>query len=419
MTSRLAHRSRVNRFKHSVRFILDLLAEVVFIPLSVPFALLSRLARRRIQIGLGPEPLINNLYHARALRAYGYTAETFVNEVWHITSDFDDRSATRLRGVLSFLRPYYIFAKALWRYQALYFYFNGGPLMSARWSWRIEPLLLRIAGIRTVVMPYGADVQDLVTSSNLLFKHAMSVDYPMFCDRRRRVRRQVDLWTSRADVVLSGVEWVDYMYHWDVLMLGHFSIDTADWMPVPTRDRSGPLRILHAPNHRTIKGTDYFVRAIDELRSEGLDVELVMLQGVPNDKIKEMMESVDVVADQLVIGWYAMFAIEAMAMGKPVLCYLREDLIDFYVDAGLVERGEIPLINCRPGTIKATIRSLIEDDSILERAALAGPGFVQKHHSLQHVGGVFAGINTSLGISPVSPITIHEPLAAAERSARA
>lgn len=312
------------------------------------------------------------------------------------------------------MRPYYVFVKALWRYRVLYFYFNGGPLMSARWSWRIEPFLLKLAGIRTVVMPYGADVQDLVTSPNLLFKHAMSVDYPMFCDRRRRVRRQVDLWTSHADCVLSGVEWVDYMYHWDILMLGHFSIDTSAWAPVEWRPRRGPLRILHAPNHRAIKGTDYFVQAVSDLRDEGYEVELVMLQGVPNDEIKQVMESVDLVADQLVVGWYAMFAIEAMAMGKPVLCYLREDLLDLYADAGLIDRGEIPLINCTPKSVKDTIRALIEDESILQRAALAGPCFVAKHHSLEHVGDVFHEINLSLGLSPTTTAAVEGAAATAD-----
>jgi hypothetical protein len=190
------------------------------------------------------------------------------------------------------------------------------------------------------------------------------------------------------------------MYHWDTLMLAHFSIDFDEWsMTVPREVAAdGPLRILHAPNHRNIKGSDLFASAVTELAAEGHPIELVQLQGVPNVEIRAAMESVDIVADQLLIGWYAMFAIEAMAMGKPVLCYLRDDLVDLYETAGLVEPGEIPLINCSPATLKSVLRGLVEDRDQLKEAQRRGPEFVRKHHSTESVGAVFARINRSLGL---------------------
>jgi hypothetical protein len=133
---------------------------------------------------------------------------------------------------------------------------------------------------------------------------------------------------------------------------------------------------------------------------EGFDIELVMVEGVPNEKIRELMASVDVVADQLIIGWYAMFAIEGMAMGKPVLCYLRNDFENLYTVAGLIQSREIPIINCTPLTVKDRIRDMAKNQDKLTEIGICSREFVLRHHSVESVGMVFDKINRSLGIVP-------------------
>lgn len=386
-----------------------LTVDLLFLVASVPVAIVARFVPKHVDVGLGPEPLINNVYHKRALERFGYTVETFVDQVWFITSEFDYRGDLRFRGLLAPLRSYALFMRTVFRHRCLYIYFNGGPLMSRPVSWRVEPFLYRIAGVRVVVMPYGGDVQVMSRSRNLWFKNAMAVDYPNHRLRQRRVAKQIDLWTARADHILSGVEWVDYQYHWDTLMLGHFSIDVDSWESTATqRPADGTLRIFHAPNHKTIKGSDHFIRAVEELRAEGVDVEVVMRERVPNEVIRETMASVDVVADQLIVGWYAMFALEAMAMGKPVLCYLRQDLLDLYEVEGLLQPGEMPIVNCNPLTVKETIRRLAADKTQLAEIAERGKRFVRAHHSIESVGAVFDRINREVGISPSGqPSTGH------------
>lgn len=387
--------------------LLKLGVAVAALPFLALLAMTARFLPKRVDVGLGPEPMINNVYHKLALVNAGYSAETFVLAVYYITDRFDYRADLVLPRPLGFLRGFLLFARAVFRYKVLYIYFNGGPLMIYPLIWRLEPLLLSLAGVRTVVMPYGGDVQDLTRSDNLLFKHAQSRDYPGYRLRRQRVAEQVDLWTKNGDHIISGVEWVDYMYHWDTLMLGHFSIDAAEWEAELGPAEDGPLRILHAPNHKSIKGTDYFVSAVEELQQEGYSVEMDLVQRVSNEEIRRRMHLADVVADQLVVGWYAMFAIEAMAMGKPVLCYLRPDLVDFYTAAGLCRPNEIPLINCTPLTVKEEIRRLCVDRDRLRRTGEAGVQYVHEHHSLQHVGAVFSQINSQLGVEPSSQESDH------------
>jgi len=371
--------------------------------LLTPFVilcLLSRFLRKPFDVGLGPEPLINNIYHKRALVAKGYRVQTFVSQVYFITAEFDVRADLIFKnGVSKAFLPYYLFAISVLRYKSIYIYFNGGPLGLTPF-WRIEPFFYRLANVKVVVMPYGSDVQDLSRSPNLLFKNAVARDYPRHRLSRKRTVKRIDLWTRHASHVIGGCEWVDYMYYWSTLMLAHFSIDTDAWQPVEEKEKNSTFRIFHAPNHRNIKGTAHFIKAVEELKREGLDVELVMREKVPNTEIKKLIASADMVADQLIMGWYAMFALEAMSMEKPVLCYLREDLKELYTAAGLIEKDEIPIVNCNLFTIKDTIREFVKNRDRLKDIGKRSRQYVVKHHSLDYVGEVFARINSSMGITP-------------------
>jgi glycosyltransferase involved in cell wall biosynthesis len=275
-------------------------------------------------------------------------------------------------------------------------------------------MLYKLAKVKVVVMAYGGDVQDLSRSPNLLFKDAMARDYPLHRLRRRRIAARIDLWTRWADHIIGGCEWVDYLYYWDTLMLAHFSIDVDRWRPVDGQASQTAsaerrtLRILHAPNHRTIKGTQFFIDAVNELVAEGVDIELIILERLPNHRVREVMATVDIVADQLIIGWYGMFALEAMAMEKPVLCYLRSDLETLYMATGLVATDEIPIVRCFPGTVKERIRELALDRAKLGEIGKRSREFVISHHSTQAVGKVFDSINRSIGITPSDSIDARD-----------
>ena len=366
--------------------------------------IISRYVKRDIDVGLGPLPLINNVYHKVALEQAGFSAETFVNKTFFITDEFDvDLTIWNDRVLLKRLVPYYLFCRVLFRYRVLFIYFNGGPFILKKYLLNaLEPKFYKLARVKIVVMPYGGDVQLLTRCKNLVYRHAIDSDYPKFWKMHELTRKNIDRWTRYADWVISGADWVEYMYHWDSLMLGHFSIDMDRWAPEEEKEYrhrdSARLRILHAPNHTMIKGTDAVTAAIELLKGEGLDLELILLQGVPNSEIRKAMEDVDLVADQFVIGWYAMFAIEAMAMGKPVLCYLREDLVELYVKAGLVTENEIPLINTDLREIASKIRWAYDNREELRAIGRKGREFVKKYHSTEYVGGVFTGILNELGI---------------------
>jgi len=388
----------IKYFYYCFRFVFELLV----LPFLAVVALVSSRINKVMGIGLGPFPLINNIYHKRALELSGYSAETFVSQVWHITSNFDVRFDQHWlsKNILcrKLLLNLYIFCWSALRYRSLIVYFDGGPLgQGTAFLWRLEPYLYRLAGVKTVVLPYGSDVQVMSRSPNLQFKHAMAADYPQHRIRHAHIQAMVDVWSSAGSHIVGGCEWVDYMHHWDTLMIAHFSIQLPEPMESSAPVRSGPLKLLHAPNHREIKGTRHVVRAVEELRSEGLDIELVMVERVPNEEVRRLILDADVVVDQLIIGWYAMFAIEAMASAKPVICHLRHDLEVLYVATELLENfEEIPIIRADVFTFKDVIRRLHADRSLLTTAANRGRSYVERHHSVEAISLAFSKIFAKL-----------------------
>lgn len=379
--------------------------EVVCLPFLMVLSLLSRAWVKKIQIGIGPEPLINNVYHKLALEKQGFSVETFVSHVYVITDQFDIRGDQ----ISSFhiVQSLYLFVRTLFCYESLYIYYTGGALGSSLLLWRFEPFFYLLANIRTIVMGYGTDVQDLTRTKNLNLKFALAKEYPLHRVNRKTVARKIDFWSGYGSHVISGCEWVDYVAGWDTLTLGHFSIDLNKFTPYLDKPRSQqtdqqnrPLKIFHAPNHRLTKGTRFFIQAVAELQAEGLNVELVMKEKVSNQEILKTMCACDVVADQLMIGWYAMFAIEAMAMKKPVLCFLRPDLLELYQTAGIIQKNEVPLINCHPSNVKEIIKRLAQDRASLYDLGEKSRRYVEKFHSLESMGRIFTKINGSLGIMP-------------------
>ena len=380
--------------------------EILYIPLLFIICWISRFFNKKYQIGLGPEPLINNIYHKKALEKYGYSAETFVNDVFYITKDFDQIISIKNRYLKRILQHilHIDFLFFIFRYEAIYLYFNGGPLQSSKILSFLEPYLLKTAHIKVVVMPYGGDVQDLSRSNNLLYKDAMTLDYPEHKLRRKRISMNIDRWTTHSDHIISGCDWVDYMHHWDTLMSAHFSIDIDSIRNkyLKERERNKTFKILHAPNHRDIKGTNYLIGAVNRLKDEGYDIELRLLERKSNDEVLKEINNADLIVDQLIIGWYAMFAIESMALEKPVICYLREDLLDFYSQKNILSREDIPLINATTQNIYFVIKKAYESPDMLQKASKKGPDFVNDMHSIKSVGMVFSNINESIGLHPKS-----------------
>lgn len=340
----------------------------------------------RPRLAYGPIPIISIKYMSEAMRRVGFDTLTLVHEVYSINArgDFDHVGDTMFDGAR---RPvvagdFGAFAWLLRRYDVFHFFYDGGFLRRTPLR-RLEVQLLHLAGKRVVVMPYGSDVALVSEIQSVPWRDGLLADYPALGGGESRRRAWIRYFTTHADYVVAGLVHFETLPRWDLLTIHYYPIDTDEWAaagePSTADGRSGPVVVLHAPNHRAVKATDALVQACNELRAEGLQVTLRLLEGVPNTQVREEMRRADVIAEQFILG-YGLTAIEGMSLEKPVVSNLTDDR--YY--AMFRERtrfGQCPIVSSTTDALKETVRQLVVDPSLRTQVGAAGREYVLREHS--------------------------------------
>lgn len=163
----------------------------------------------------------------------------------------------------------------------------------------------------------------------------------------------------------------------------HISLD--EWSPVYTQLERRPLRIGHAPSHRKVKGTDLILKALEQLAAEGHEYELVLVEGLPNDQARLKYEQIDVLIDQLHAGWYGGLAVEVMALGKPVMVYIRDEDLQFIP---LEMKADLPVLRVTLETVKDDLRRLMQmPRDELHALAQRSRRYVERWHDPLRIAG--------------------------------
>lgn len=174
------------------------------------------------------------------------------------------------------------------------------------------------------------------------------------------------------------------------------AIDLDTWPYVGAVDSAEAPLICHAPSRRGVKGTDILLGALDRLKAAGVPFRLDLIEGVPNHEARQRLMRADVVVDQLQIGWYGVMAVEAMALGKPVVAYLRDDLVP-QAPPGL------PVVTASPETVGDQLRALLSDAQRRRELGARGRAFCEGYHGNSVVAGRLTDIYREALAAPARP----------------
>jgi hypothetical protein len=241
--------------------------------------------------------------------------------------------------------------------------------------------VLRRAGKVIAVTFQGDDArQGDFCRANFEVEPASEVEpgyYTPQSDARRR--RVVDLFDRHADLIYALNPDLFHVLPERARFLPYAHVDLRSWKAVGVDLEPGrPPRLTHAPTHRGIKGTRHLLRAVEELRSQGVRFEFELVEGVSHDEARRRFARTDLLVDQLLLGSYGGLAVELMALGKPVVCYMRAS------DLGCMPEAmarELPLIHAAPAQLVGVLRDWLTRP----RSALAEQGrrsrlFVERWH---------------------------------------
>ncbi len=251
-------------------------------------------------------------------------------------------------------------------YDIIHFNF-GQSLITLRAAGRVlnELPLLKRAGITVLVTFQGCDVrpqaQCFCTQEHCRaedrYRAPNAARFLRYADRCFHLNPDLRRW-------LPGSRFLPYA-----------SVDLAAVRPAAELPPADVVRVAHAPSNREVKGTAHVIAAVEQLRAEGVAVVLDLIEGVSREEVLARVAAADVVVDQLLIGWYGGFAVEAMALHKPVVCHIFEQTPE---DNPFGE--ELPIVRATPATLVERLRELAGDGDLRARLGTEGRRFCERRH---------------------------------------
>ncbi|MGD1845981.1 MAG: hypothetical protein ACFB10_11360 [Salibacteraceae bacterium] len=374
----------------------------VFYLCLVTYWLMIRMQRKRYhrlhpeakpRLIWGDHPLMNNQYWSDAMQANGYHSETLMK--WHMNyqnrTTFDGfTDELKVTGIgkidqmlLNWFRPIIAFTYAVKRADIFHHHFYGGFLCNT-WMRPFEAQLLHWFGCKVVITGVGGDLYCNSTIRNQSIKTGFLINYPGRVWIEKQTERNIKYWALNADCVIVGFQ-IDAMPRWDVMPMNMIVVDTDKIQPKAhysdANGKNGVVKVIHAPNHRGIKGTEFLVRAVEELQQEGLQVELILLENVQNEEVLRLMrEEADILVEQLY--WaYALTSMEGFATGLPVLGNLEEYENALHIFRRFSYLNECPMLSTTPENVKDQLRMLVTRPDLREALGRACRAYGEKYHS--------------------------------------
>lgn len=201
-------------------------------------------------------------------------------------------------------------------------------------------------------------------------------------DRENRIHRWVGSKAATAAIVQDR-ELASYLVgSYRVIYVMPFAI-AIDRLPLHSTDAAaatagdGPVRVLHAPSDRRIKGSDAIERAMAEAARD-VPLEPVTVSSASHAEVLDAIASADVVVDQLNAETPGVLAAEAMALGKPVLCEYDASRLGAFA-------RPCPVLAITRQTLRERLVELCADPQLRARLGREGRDYAAEVHAPERV----------------------------------
>ncbi len=216
--------------------------------------------------------------------------------------------------------------------------------------------------------PYGLDVKYLEKQKKKFFIEFWGSDIrlhnierernPYFIsdnsNNNHRKLNRLKFWSDQTNQVIMSDNSADIFLKpfFEKIHIVRQRINTSFYKPKYPNPENKVPKIMHAPTVKNTKGTKYIEEAIYKLEKKGLKFKYEEVQTQHHHKALKLYQEADLIVDQLLMGSHGVFAVEALALGKPVLSYIHDDLLKTY------PKG-FPVINANPDTIEQVLEEWI------------------------------------------------------------
>lgn len=284
------------------------------------------------------------------------------------------------------------FIFSLFRYDI--FHFISGETILTRKLRRFELAVYKLLGKRVIMHLVGSDVR----SEEFIYWKEKNIK--KFLAGEQSIERNLP-WQKKLiadiekyiDFILVSTpdlkQFVRNAVYYPVLIDLEKFLNEVKPMPPSRKKRGDEIVILHAPSNTALKGTAHIHEVLKRLKDNpSYNIRLIL----PGEKILgtvkkyavtryelfEIYKEVDIMIDQMIIGWYGLQSIEALCTGKEVISYVDKDLEkDLFTNCPIklasVNTLEQVIINCIENIYNGSISSY--EDKI---------DWVKRYHTIEN-----------------------------------
>lgn len=230
--------------------------------------------------------------------------------------------------------------------------------------------LLKEQGKKMIMHHWGSDVRTVKMVSKL---NPNPLERTYYTDEE--IHQQLTILSKYIDTaIVQDYEAFPYVqdYYKNVIVLPLACNIENFQVAYPSVYNNNPL-IVHAPTNRKFKGSDYIDTAINRIRDKA-KFTYYLVEKMSHETALSIYKKADIIVDQLLCGTYGMFSVEAMAMGKPVVAFIREDVRAKFPD-------DLPIVQATPETLADVLLELVKDPERRHELGKAGRKYVKRYHA--------------------------------------
>lgn len=322
--------------------------------------------------GAAGQPYINS----RAQRQLGYKSDCVIatESKFGYNADYriiekDKKKKERLQAFSTFIKQNVDHYDVFHFYARPFFLTQGENLSSPSY---LDLLALKAAR-KTIIYNFrGSEVRSASKFKNFTeFNYVDENPSGIFTKySEQKIKNSTSFVSAVADKILvPDPELQSYVPNSEIV---ERSINISEWECNSNANNKIPI-VLHAPSRREIKGTQFILNAVNSLKSRGVKFEFRLVENIPNSEAQLLYQKADIIVDQLRIGWYGVLAVECMALGKPVISYIRSDL-----EHNLP--NPCPIVNANPLNIEHALHELIKDKTLRTNIGINARKYCERHH---------------------------------------
>jgi glycosyltransferase involved in cell wall biosynthesis len=148
---------------------------------------------------------------------------------------------------------------------------------------------------------------------------------------------------------------------------------------VPTAS-SAPVVVVHSPSAVGAKGTDAVLAAVEQVRMRH-QFDFRLVHGMSRQENLAVVAECDLFLDQFVEGTtYGAAAVEAMAMGKPVVCWIKPSALATFPPG-------LPVVVAAQDDLPAVLEELVADRKRLPELGRRSRQWAERHHDATYRAG--------------------------------